>query len=149
MEPEPRTPVASDSRTPPRASLSAGTIPAITPVTTASTTVNASARPLTSIDSHGGSGTGTTDLSRRTSHNESSMPSVAPPTASTMLSVSSCRVRTQLDAPSALRTATSRARPDARASSRFATFAQAMSSTNPTAPRNVYRIAGARPTMTS
>ena len=42
MEPEPRTPVASDSRTLPRASLRAGTIPAITPVTTASTTVNAS-----------------------------------------------------------------------------------------------------------
>ncbi len=43
--------------------------------------------------------------------------------------------------PSAERTANSRSRAEARTSSRFATFAQAMSSTNVTAPMRA-RIAG-------
>jgi hypothetical protein len=52
----------------------------------------------------------------------------------TMLSMRSCRTTRQRDAPSAMRTAISRERCAERASSRFATFAQAMSSTKPTAP---------------
>ena len=53
--------------------------------------------------------------------------------ASTKLSVRSCLIRRFLPAPSAARIAISRVRAVARASSRFATFTQAISKTNPTA----------------
>ena len=57
-----------------------------------------------------------------------------PATASTRLSVSSCRISRPRPAPSAVRTAISRRRAAPRATSSPATFAQAISSTNPTAP---------------
>ena len=57
-----------------------------------------------------------------------------PATASSTLSVSSCRTMRPRLAPRAARTAISRWRASARESSRFATFAQAISSTNATAP---------------
>ena len=73
------------------------------------------------------------------------MPSPARPltTASSTLSSSSWRITRQRDAPSDTRTEISRARLVARDSSRLATFAQAISSTNATAPisdRNTVRI---------
>ena len=52
----------------------------------------------------------------------------------TMLSTSSCRITRQRVAPSAMRTAISRERCAERDSSRLATFAHAISRTNPTAP---------------
>ena len=55
---------------------------------------------------------------------------------STTLSVSSWRMIRRRPAPSAARTASSRVRALARASSRLATLAQQISSTNPTTPRN-------------
>ncbi len=62
---------------------------------------------------------------------------IAPPISeSTTLSVSSCRTMRRRPAPSADRTASSRVRTVARASSRLATFAQQMRSTKPTTPRN-------------
>ncbi len=64
-------------------------------------------------------------------------------TASITLSISSWRITRQRDAPSATRTEISRARLVARDSSRLATFAQAISRTNATAPisdRNTVRI---------
>ena len=61
-------------------------------------------------------------------------PSAPPATASSTLSVSSWRTIRPRLAPSAARTAISFCRASARDSSRFATFAQAMSSTKPTAP---------------
>ena len=61
-------------------------------------------------------------------------PSTPPAVASTTLSTRNCRDSLARDAPSADRTATSRCRTVPRASSRFATFVQAMSSTKPTAP---------------
>ena len=54
--------------------------------------------------------------------------------ASSTLSTSSCRTMRQRVAPSDTRTEISRERFAERASSRLATFAQAMSSTKPTAP---------------
>ena len=63
--------------------------------------------------------------------------------ASMTLSISSCLITRQRDAPSDMRTEISRARLVARDSSRLATFAQAISSTNATAPindRNTVRI---------
>ena len=62
-------------------------------------------------------------------------PSAAPATASTKLSVRSCRVSRAWPAPIAERTAISRWRPSARESSRLATLAQAMSIRKPTAPK--------------
>ena len=58
----------------------------------------------------------------------------APASESSTLSVSSCRMMRPRPAPMAARIAISRRRPTARASSRFATFAQAISSTKLTAP---------------
>ncbi len=69
-----------------------------------------------------------------------------PPAASTRLSVSACRTsRTRL-APNAIRTATSRRRTAAGTNSRLATLAQAIRSTNATAPN---RIRSERPVLPS
>ncbi len=63
---------------------------------------------------------------------------IAPPiNDSSTLSVRSWRMILARAAPSAVRMATSRARTEARASCRFATFAQAISSTNTTAPNRI------------
>ncbi len=61
-------------------------------------------------------------------------PSAPPMAESSRLSVSSCLMSRARPAPSARRTAISRDRAEARASSRLAMFAQAISSTNATAP---------------
>jgi hypothetical protein len=60
-------------------------------------------------------------------------PTRAPDNDSTTLSVSSCRTRRPVPAPSAARTDISRWRVDARTRRRFATFAQASSRRNATA----------------
>ena len=71
-------------------------------------------------------------------------------TASTRLSTS-CWVHERPDraAPSAERTHSSRCRTDARTSSRFATLAQAMSSTNPTAVSSASSAGRTEPTSCS
>ena len=61
-------------------------------------------------------------------------PTAAPARESSTLSVSSCRTMRARPAPMATRMAISRRRPMARASSRLATLAQAISSTRLTAP---------------
>ena len=53
------------------------------------------------------------------------------------LSASNCLTMRKRLAPSASRTAISRVRATVRANCRFATFAQAMSKTNPTAPNKM------------
>ena len=63
-------------------------------------------------------------------HRAINTPPMAPAAESTRLSASSCRTIRHRLAPSAARTASSRARPVPRASSRFATLAHAMSSTH-------------------
>ena len=67
----------------------------------------------------------------------------------TRLSVSSCRTTRNPLAPSAARTAISRWRPSARASSRFATLAQAISSRNATAPNSSQIARRTEPTTSS
>ena len=62
------------------------------------------------------------------------MPSALPTTASSTLSVSSCRIRRRRPAPSAERIAISPRRDEARTSSRLATFAHAISRTKATVP---------------
>ena len=65
------------------------------------------------------------------------IPAAPPASATKVLSVSNCRTSRQRPAPKAVRTAISCCRPAARASNRFATLAQAMSSTNATAPAKI------------
>ncbi len=79
------------------------------------------------------------------------MPSpAAPPTAeSNTLSVSSCRASRQRPAPIAVRIAISRCRAVARASSRLARLAQAISSTKPTAPMSTSSAGRILPTTCS
>ena len=62
------------------------------------------------------------------------LPRPPPSSEINRLSVSICRTRRQRPAPSAARTAISRCRAVARASSRLAALTQAISSTSPTAP---------------
>ena len=66
-------------------------------------------------------------------HNAAMTPTMPPIAESTRLSISSCARSLARLAPIAVRTAISFCREAARASSRFATFADAMSSTQPTA----------------
>lgn len=61
------------------------------------------------------------------------IPNAAPAVDSRTPSVSSCRINRPRPAPSAIRTADSRLRAEARASRRLARFAQTINSTNPTA----------------
>ena len=71
-------------------------------------------------------------------HAASPMPNAPPTDASKMLSASSCPMIRPGPAPIAARTANSREREVARASSRLAMFADAISSTNPTAPNSIH-----------
>ena len=82
-------------------------------------------------------------------HAAISRPSPPPASASSMLSVRSCRTILPLPAPRAARTANSRPRPIERAMSKFATFTQAIKSTNPTAASKTSRSRRTSPTTCS
>ena len=82
-------------------------------------------------------------------HAASNSPSPPPASASSMLSVRSCRTILPLPAPRAARTANSRLRPIERAMSRLATFTQAIKSTNPTAASNTSSNRRTSPTICS
>ncbi len=69
---------------------------------------------------------------------DSSAPSAAPATANSRLSASNCRIKRPREAPSDSRTPISRSRALARASIRFARFAQAISKTNPAIASSVH-----------
>ena len=79
----------------------------------------------------------------------SAEPSAAPAKESSTLSVSSCRTMRPRLAPIAARMAISRRRPMARANSRLATLAQAISRTKLTAPASTSRDERTLPTMAS
>jgi len=64
------------------------------------------------------------------------VPKLRPPSARTKLSANNCRISRPLVAPIAARIAISRRRPVARVRLRFATFAQPISNTSPTAASN-------------
>ena len=76
-------------------------------------------------------------------------PPVPASSASTTLSVSICRIRRRRPAPTAARTTSSRPRAAARASSRLATLAQAISNTNATAASSTNNVCRVSPTTTS
>ena len=86
---------------------------------------------------------------RLTPHRAMITPPMPASIASTALSVSICRIRRSRPAPTAARTTSSRPRAAARASSRLATLAQAISSTNATAASSTNSVCRVSPTTTS
>ncbi len=117
-----------------RAAWSAGASPNSTPVSSDSVNANSNTRASTATSSMRGVPGGVSARSTSTPQYASTTP-VAPPTApSATLSVSSCLRIAPRPAPIAARSATSRSRPPARASSRFAMLTHAITSSRPTAP---------------
>ena len=86
--------------------------------------------PFTPISSARGIDAGSAALRNGTAPYASSTPAAPPLSASIPLSVRTWRAKRCQVAPSARRTAISRSRPNARANSRFAIFAHAISRTN-------------------
>jgi hypothetical protein len=84
-----------------------------------------------------------------TPHRAMITPPVPANSASTTLSVSICLISRTRPAPTAARTTSSRPRDAARASSRLATFAHAISSTNATAASSTNNVWRVSPTTTS
>ena len=76
-------------------------------------------------------------------------PSTVPPSASSTLSIRSCRTTRHRLAPSAARIAISRSRAVDRASSMLATLAQAISNSSATAAPSVNSVLRNGPTMLS
>ncbi len=112
----------------------AGARPTRRPVIRVSTAAAAKTAASTRTSFSRGASAGARATSASTPHMPSSRPATPPAAAMTRLSVASCRTIRPRLAPSAMRVASSRRRPDARASSRLAMLAQAMSSTKVTAP---------------
>jgi hypothetical protein len=118
--------------------VEAGARPKNSAVAAATAAVNASTRPSSRASI--GIGVGPPPARRRSARlpqNATRVPSAPPAAASTRLSMSSCCTRRTRLAPIAIRTLISRPREAARASSRFATFAQITSSTSATATVSV------------
>ena len=88
-------------------------------------------------------------MSATTPSRASQAPASPATTASTRLSVSSCRINRHRPAPTAARTTISRARTDDRASSRLATLAHAISSTTTDAHISMSNVDLVSPTSRS
>ena len=127
--------IACSSDTP--VACHAGASPNSTPTRQVIATQKATTRPsMPSSMTLGSSSAGRSDGAAARIAAARAMPSTPPAAASTRLSVSNCVTIRRRPAPSAARTASSRVRTVARASTRLATFAQHRSSTKPTTPRN-------------
>ena len=107
----------------------AGTMPNASPVATDNPSVKASTQPSSAIWLVRGVSKPANDTSRSRPAQASTSPSTPPTRASSVVSVSSCARRRPRPAPSADRSASSRSRPNIRASVRLATLAQAINST--------------------
>ena len=127
----------------------AGNSPNRIPESTAAAALNSSTRRSTVASSIRGSPSGAIVWKPRSSPNARPHPLAPPATATSRLSVSARRTRRKREAPSAARTAISRSRPTARANSRLAILAQAISSTASTAPNSASEAARASPTCRS
>ena len=114
-----------------RAASKAGTPPKTTAVSTLTPSVNRNTRASTLTFWSFERLSGSNFASASTPHTAPSKPSRPPAPASNRLSTSSCRTMVQRRAPRAMRIAISRRLVVAWANSRFATFAQAISSTKP------------------
>src|SRR5205809_1470158 len=114
--------------------------PANDPVATQTAAVNASTALFRPLSRNTPRSAGTNAIKVRKPQAARIIPSAPPANDSNMLSVSSWRDNRQELAPNAVRTATSRSLPALRTSSRFTMFAQAISSTRPTAPESTNRM---------
>ena len=133
-----------------RAARSAGANPKIRAVNTATTSVKTITGAFSSMtDSAGIKFSGIAATINFNPPHAINTPSAAPPIANTRLSTSSNRTSLVRPAPSTARNANSFSRDVARASMRFATLPQPISSNNPTAARIVYSVDSNRPTTVS
>ena len=124
-----------------RAACNAGASPKITGVNTANASVKANTWAFSPItDSAGIESGGIVATMNFSPPHAAKAPSAAPPIASTRLSASRSRISLAWPAPSTARRANSFSRAVARASIKFATFTQAISSSNPTAVKTVYNV---------
>ena len=119
---------------PPRAAEIAGARPNPIPVVTQAASRNANTLQSSSISSARGICAAASFIRMLLPHTPIPSPATPPQSASKRLSVRNCRIKRKRLAPSAARIAISRPREAVRASSRFATFTHATSSTMPTAP---------------
>ncbi len=137
LKEEPRPPSFSLSAMLAREPSREGAIPEITPLSTAMANAKRNALVSKRIVFHPATNRATSGgMCARIiwmSHWARNKPSAAPPNDSMMLSISNWRTSLQRLPPSAVRTASSFVRPVMRANWTFATSAQAMSRTNPTA----------------
>ena len=124
-----------------RAAFSAGTSPNTRAVSTATPSVNARTGVFSWITASAGIISCGISATRNLSPpHASSVPTAAPPVASIRLSTRSCRTNLLRLPPSAERMANSFSRVVARASSKFATFPQPISSSNPTAAKTIKSV---------
>ena len=135
----PRCPCRSAGRISAAGPRQADTSPVSRPTPTAMPIVSASIRRSSWTWASLGIRPGSSDLNTRSIASASGDASAAAPRLSTRDSVRRSRIRSQRRAPSALRTAVSRARADACASCRFVAFTHAITSSRPTAPSSVHR----------
>ena len=144
-----RPPCRSDWFTSARVACSAGATPNRKLDTTETTSANASTLASMPTSPRRGNPAGAAAMSAATIHRANSRPSSPPASASRQLSVTNCATRRLRLAPSAARTPSSLVLAVARASSRFATFAHAISSTSATAPASRFRVGRVSPTSCS
>ena len=131
----------SEWRTFDRIACTAGTSPNTSPVRIDTPTANTATGHASPMFCARGSAAALAALRSDTPHKATSNPAAPLTHARTTLSIRSCRKIRPRPAPSAKRSAISLRRPTPRASSRLATFAQAISRTSTTAPRSI-RSAG-------
>ena len=124
----------STSITSGRDAFHAGSTPKISAAANDASAVKASTVPSSDTAVARGRPSGDSWISASMPNCASSSPKPPPIAASTRLSATSWRTMRQRLPPMAARTASSRSRAEARTSSRLATFAHAISSTNTTAP---------------
>ena len=117
--------------------ITAGSVPNTRPVTTETTSVNARTPGSTAIWPVRVVKRATNRVSIESVEAAKNKPKTPAASESRTLSTRSCRASCQRPAPSALRIAISRSRRSSRASIRFATFAQAISSTSAVVPSRI------------
>src|SRR5258708_3724244 len=136
-----------------REAFNAGTSPNTIPVSSDTPSVNTNTRQSSTTPDPSspirGMFPGLITSSARTPTYPSPRPSTPPARDNITLSVSNCRINAPRPAPIAARMAISRLRIVARASSRFATLAQAINSTKLTAPTNTSSDFRTSPTTVS
>jgi len=122
------------------AACSAGAIPKSSAQTSEIVALANSTTGLTPACSRPNTFIGASPTRSRTPQSENTVPSPPPISAMIRLSASTCRERRKHPEPSAERTANSRARAVPRASNRLLILAQAISSTQPTAPSRTCNV---------